>query len=85
MELSMLTTTDNPYDPFTDYAEWFAFDSRMGYHTPSYLARLVVTSHELSDSDQRLAIDSVIDEIVKENILGLYTKVTRDVPVKHIT
>lgn len=75
---SRLTTVDNPYDPFTQYDEWFAFDSRLGYHTPSFLARIVQTSTELSDADQELAESLAIDEIVSENVLGLYRKVTRE-------
>ena len=75
---SRLTTVDNPYDPFTQYDEWFAFDARQGYHTPSFLARIVQTSTELSDVDQELAESLAIDEIVFENVLGLYRKVTRE-------
>lgn len=78
MIVSMLTTTDNPYDPFDHYDEWFAYDSRMGYHTPSFLARIVMTSDELSESDQNVAVDDAINEIIKENVSGLYKKVTRE-------
>jgi hypothetical protein len=76
----MLTTVDNPYDPFTEYDEWFAWDARAGYHSPSFLARLVVSYDELSLADQHLAIEEAIDEIVKENVLGIYRKVTREIP-----
>jgi hypothetical protein len=76
---SMLTTIDNPYDPFDQFDDWYAFDSRHGYNTPSFLARVVVTSDELSEADQNLAIELAIDEIVRENVLGLYKKVIREV------
>lgn len=78
---SMLTTVDNPHDPFDDYDSWYAHDFRMGYHTPSYLARIVVTSDELSDSDQLEAVESAIDEIVFYNVNGLYRKVTKEIPI----
>jgi len=77
MQEAMLTTVDNPYDPFTQYQDWYAYDSRKGYHTPSYLGRVVVTSDELSEADQQLAIEEAIDEIVEINVLGLYRKVLR--------
>jgi hypothetical protein len=73
----MLTTVDNPFNPFTHYDEWFEYDASLGYHTPAYLARVVRTSDELSEADQRIAIEQAIDEIVKENVLGLYRKILK--------
>jgi hypothetical protein len=73
----MLTTVDNPYDPFTQFNEWFAWDSAAGYHTPGLLARIAIVSDELSEADQHLSIQQAIDEIVQENVLGLYRKVKR--------
>lgn len=74
----MLTTVDNPYDPFTQWAEWFAFDESSGYHTCSLLARLTYTSDELSETDQEIAIQTAIDEIVRENVSGMHRKVSRE-------
>lgn len=74
----MLTTVDNPYNPFTDFDEWYAWDARAGYHTPAYLARIVRTSHELSDADDDVAVESAIDEIVEHNLLGVYKKLSSD-------
>jgi hypothetical protein len=75
----MLTTTDNPYDPFTEFDEWFAFDTRHGYHTSGLLDRVAVLSDSLSDSDQILAIEQAIDEIVSENVSGMHKKVSREI------
>ena len=77
----MLTTVDNPFDPFTQFDEWFAWDRQAGYNSPSLLARIVNSSDELSDSDQVLAINDAIDEIVKENVSGMFKKVSRSGPV----
>jgi hypothetical protein len=71
----MLTTVDNPFDPSTDYDEWDAFDRAHGYNTSGLLARIVVTSDQLSDEDQSQAIEQAIDEIVSENSLGIYRKI----------
>lgn len=78
MKESMLTTLDNPYDPFTQFDQWNAFDEAHGYYTCAYLARIVKTSPELSDADQRAEIENAIDSIVKLNVLGIYKKVTRE-------
>ena len=71
----MLTTIDNPFNPVTEYDEWYATDVRLGHHTASFLARIVRTSDALSPADQDAAIEQAIDEIVKENVSGLYRKV----------
>jgi hypothetical protein len=75
--MSMLSTSDNPYDPFTQWDQWYTYDQDHGYYTSDYLARLVVQSNDLSSADQDLAIDFAIDEIVKENVNGLYIKVEK--------
>lgn len=71
----MLTTVDNPYDPFTQWDEWFAWDQNAGYHTPGFLARVARLGEDLAEGDQHLAIQQAIDEIVRENVLGVFRKV----------
>ncbi len=77
MEESMLTTIDNPYNPFTQYDEWYAFDRLMGYHTPEYLARVAIVSDGLSPADQSLSIENAIAEIVAYNFSGKHCRVTK--------
>lgn len=60
----MLTTVDNPYDPFTEWDNWFAFDEQTGYHTCGLLARLALTSNSLSDEANILAINHAIQDIL---------------------
>lgn len=76
--ITMLTTIDNPFDPFTQYESWYAWDFQKGYHTPSFLARVANTSNDLSEPDHSAAITAAINEIVHENVLGIYRKVTRE-------
>jgi hypothetical protein len=71
----MLTTVDNPYDPFTQWDEWFAWDQSAGYHTPGLLARVARLSDDLSEADEHRIIQAAIDEIVRENVLGVHKKV----------
>lgn len=80
MQRSRLTTVDNPHDPFDDYPAWLTWDTSAGYRTQAFLARILQDSDQLSEADQEVAITNAIDEIVKENVLGVYRKVTRDVP-----
>ena len=75
-EEHMLTTKDNPFDPFTQFDEWYSFDIEKGYNTCGYIERVTLSSDELSESDQDAAIDKAIDEIVELNITGNYIKVS---------
>ena len=74
----MLTTVDNPYDPFTEWDDWYAFDARQGYHTPGLIARLTVDSDQLSQADQTLSVQLAVREIARENVLGIYRLVSED-------
>jgi hypothetical protein len=82
---SRLTTVDNPHDPFDEYSAWFAYDASSGYHTPSFLARILKDSDQLSEADEEAEIEKAIDEVVKENVLGIYRKVTREIEDSPIT
>lgn len=75
MELHMLTTVDNPYDPFTEYEEWNNYDVSHGHNTASFLARVAYSSVELSEADRDFVMEQAIDQIVTENTSGLYLKV----------
>ncbi|HEY1249283.1 MAG TPA: hypothetical protein VGE97_09865 [Nitrososphaera sp.] len=73
----MLTTVDNPFDPFAEFDEWLAYDISMGYNTSSFLDRIAKVSDDLSDPDQALAVQRAIDEILEENVSGMWRKVSR--------
>lgn len=73
---SMLTTIDNPFNPFTHYDEWFQFDESKGYHTSQFLAKIAKTSSNMSDSDYEKEVERAIDEIVKFNVRGIDKKVS---------
>lgn len=76
VEKFMLTTIDNPFNPFVQFREWYEFDVANGYHSSSLLARIANTSNELSELDQRIRINLAIDEIIRENVSGRHRKVT---------
>jgi len=78
MVTTMLTTKDNPFNPFKQYDDWYAFDVMKGYNTCAYLARIVKSSDELSPIDQSSAIEHAIEEILKFNLTGNFCKVIND-------
>lgn len=78
----MLSTLDNPFNPFTQFDEWNAYDIQHGYNTNAYLARITTSSDEVSETQQAIDIDKAMNEIVDLDLLGLYIKVTVDyVPI----
>lgn len=72
----MLTTIDNPFNPFEDFDSWFQFDIEKGYYSCAYLARIARTSELLSDYENNLEIERAIDEIIEYNPLKIYMKVS---------
>jgi hypothetical protein len=68
----MLTTTDNPFNPVTQFTEWDAWDRAAGHCTLALLGRVVITSDELSDADQAQAVEDAVQEIVRENASGVH-------------
>lgn len=78
MAAHMLSTADNPYNPFTHWDEWWAWDVAAGYHTAGYLARIAKNSEELSDADQESVNESAIEEILNEDARGMFIRVSPD-------
>lgn len=74
----MLTTKDNPWNPFTNFEEWYAWDISHGYNTSAYLARVTTDSPELSPAQSQRAVNDAIDEIIFFNLTGNYVKVTEE-------
>ena len=47
----MITTFDNPYDPFEQFTSWFLFDVEKGYNTCQYLDRIAHYNDEMSEQE----------------------------------
>ena len=73
----MLTTVDNPWNPYTDYDSWYQYDQAHGYDSAGLLGRVANVSLDLSDADIDAAIEDAIDEIVQINVSGIHKKVFR--------
>jgi len=68
----MLTTIDNPYQPSKDYEKWQQWDQDHGYFTAEYLARVANVPVDADDDDAEELIDTAIQEILKNDVLGIY-------------
>ena len=71
----MLTTFDNPFDPFEQFTSWFMFDVEKGYNSCAYLARIAKLTDDMSDQEISDEINRAIDEIIKYDFMNIYKKV----------
>ena len=55
----MLTTFDNPFDPFDEFIPWFLFDVEKGYYTCSRLARIARYSEDFSTIEDKMETERV--------------------------
>ena len=74
----MLTTIDNPFDPFTQFDSWSQFDIEKGYYSCSKLARIAKLSDDMSEKETDEEIERAIDEIIQYDFLNIYKKVKRE-------
>jgi hypothetical protein len=71
----MLSTIDNPYNPFDDFTSWRLFDMEQGYYTCERLARVARFSEEMSQKEINDETNRAIDEIILNDPLNIYIKV----------
>lgn len=70
----MLTTYDNPFNPFKDFNRWWKEDLILGHDCCGLLARYANTSNIASDEVNKADILQAMDEIVAKEPL-IYKKV----------
>lgn len=68
----LLTTTDNPFNPHTQWLEWYAEDIRLGYDTCGLVARLSGSTNEIDDESDL----PVMSTIVEHNFSGKHVMVS---------
>ena len=78
---TMLTTFDNPFDPFEDFTSWFMFDIEKGYYSCNYLARIANLSDEMTQKERDAEIERAIDEIIFYDFRNIYKKVSKTTEV----
>lgn len=77
MATSMLTTIDNPFDPFEDFISWMMFDKEKGYDSSERLMRIANLSDDMTQKEVDDEIERAINEIIKYDFMNIYRKVTQ--------
>jgi hypothetical protein len=73
----MLTTFDNPFDPFEQFTSWLMFDKEKGYDSCERLARLANITSDMSQKEIEEETERAIDKLIELDILNIFKKVTR--------
>lgn len=83
-----VTSTDNPYDPFTEWDKWYVTDMQLGYNLPGYVARDPDVNALPSDAPPAVlqrALEPAIDMICHFQLTGregvYFKKVSRQVEI----
>lgn len=74
----MLTTIDNPFNPFEQFTQWLLFDDEKGYNTCGKIARIVELFDDMTQKEEEEAIEKAIDEIILHDPFNIYIKATKD-------
>lgn len=75
----MLTTFDNPYDPFEQFSLWFMYDTTNGYNSCGKIARIAKVEDDFTEQETFDEIERAIDEIIKYDFMNIYKKVSKPV------
>lgn len=80
----LVTTKDNPYNPYTEFDKWLNFDTMHGYNTLGRLDIYNASSTDLSDEDELRLYNEAVDSLIfdqsylNELILADDPKIDRD-------
>ena len=71
----MLSTVDNPFNPFKQFDSWFQFDVEKGHNSCALLGRIARTSDQLTDDENEEEIERAINQIIKYDYENKYCRV----------
>lgn len=70
----MLTTFDNPYDPFEQFTLWMMFDKEKGYNTCERLMRLANITEDMSQIEIDAEVDRAMDRLIELDFTNTFKK-----------
>ena len=80
----MLSTNDNPFDPFEQFTPWDLYDKEKGHNSSELLAKIAHFSDDMTEAEEDVEIERAIDEIIKYDPLNKYIKVTKQTASEEI-
>ena len=80
METFMLSTVDNPFNPFDDFTSWYMFDCEKGHNTSSRIARIANIDSEMTQKEVEEERIRAMDLIFRHDFEDKYIKVFENQP-----
>lgn len=78
MAKHMLSTSDNPFNPSTEFDSWWIYDHRLGHNCCEKVDFLALTSDQLTDEENQAEIEKAIDSVIINDPTGLFIRVEID-------
>ena len=76
---TMLTTFDNPYDPFEEFTLWLMFDKEKGYDTCERMMRFANITEDMTQKEIDEEVERAMDKLIELDFTNTFKKVTRQV------
>lgn len=73
----IVTTLDNPWNPFTQWDEWLAFDQACGYDTNGTVARFVYSGNNLTEGQNTDLYEEGVQRLMDVDPFCRWIKVTK--------
>ena len=73
-----ITTMDNPYNPFEQFALWDLFDKEKGYYSNQKVARLVRFTEDMTEKEMLEEYERAIDQLISLDFTNTFIKVYRN-------
>lgn len=67
-----ITTIDNPFNPFEDFASWYDFDMEKGYCSCQRVARLANITDDMTDLEEEAEIERATKRLVEIDPLDVF-------------
>lgn len=78
----MLTTIDNPFDPFEQFDDWYRFDIEKQYYSAQRWTRFAHFTDDMTEQEEREESERAMDEFIALDFLDLYKKVKKPIEIQ---
>ena len=73
----MISTKDNPFDPFDDFNAWLLFDKEKGYDSNERVARLAHITEDMTEEESDKEFERAMDRLIEIDPLDIFIKIRR--------